>query len=77
MAKDKMNVREAARYVSRKSGLAVDNAEKSDTQHPAARASQERQKPKATSMAPREGGKRKEYGRKIEDKPTLKGGKYK
>lgn len=77
MAK-KMNVRELARYNSRKSGIAIDKAEGgADTIHPAARSSRERQKPAETAMAPREGNKRKEYGRKMEDKPTLKGGKYK
>lgn len=61
----KGNVNDRVRNLRDKSKRAIDASERdSRAKHPASTDKRSsRKKPKATSMAPREGGKRKHYGR--------------
>ena len=68
----KGNVADLVRSLKGKSGRALKDAEKNEGEalHPSSPKRKYRKKPKATSMAPREGNKRASYGRALPETAT-------
>lgn len=66
------------RKLGKRSGHAIADQESTGSKRkPASKPAKSRKKPKATAMAPREGGKKKSYGRDTDTgQRKMKGGKY-